>query len=100
MRTKTWGLMAFIAATTIMAAAVEAQTTTDRAEKAGAKFREKFDAADTDHDGFLSRDEAAKGMPRVAKHFDDIDANHDGKVSVQEIASYLSSKRAARGDAE
>lgn len=64
----------------------------------GEKLREKFAAADTDHDGALSRAEAAAGMPRVAKHFDEIDANHDGKLSFAEIASYLAQARAARDD--
>ncbi|MEP6483133.1 MAG: EF-hand domain-containing protein [Rudaea sp.] len=70
--------------------------TPDRTQKAGEKLREKFSAADIDHDGSLTRDEAAKGMPHAAKHFDDIDANHDGKLSLQEIAQYLSAKRRAR----
>ncbi len=69
----------------------------ERGKKAVEKLREKFDAADANHDGFLSRDEAAKGMPRVAKHFDEIDADHDGKVSMQEIAQFISAKRKARG---
>lgn len=62
------------------------------------KFAEKFDAADGNHDGFLTRDEAAKGMPRAAKHFDAIDADHDGKLSRQEIAQFLATKRKARED--
>jgi Ca2+-binding EF-hand superfamily protein len=60
------------------------------------KFTEKFDAADSDHDGFLSRDEATKSMPRIAKNFDAIDTNHDGKLSPQEIAQFLAAKRKAR----
>lgn len=100
MRTKIAALVAVIAATTIATATVQAQTTTDRVEKTGAKFREKFDAADVDHDGFLSRDEAAKSLPRVAKHFDLIDTNHDGKVSRQEVADYLIAKRASRSESQ
>ncbi len=57
-------------------------------------MRDKFTAADLDHDGLLTRDEA-KGMPRVLKNFDEIDANHDGKVSLQELAQFMKSKRAS-----
>ena len=92
-------LLAILAIAATTAFATDTPTQTNRIEKAGAKIREKFDAADADHDGFLSRDEAAKGMPRVMKHFDEIDANHDGKLSMQELAQYLRSKRAAREDA-
>ena len=73
--------------------AIHAQTS-DRAEKTMEKAREKFNGADTDHDGFLTRDEAKK-MPRVSAHFDDIDADHNGKVSMQEIAQYFAAKRKA-----
>ena len=75
-----------------------AQTTpspTDKTKKIE-KFNEKFDAADIDHDGFLTRDEAAKSLPHIAKHFDAIDVNHDGKLSRQEIAQFLAWKRKAK----
>jgi Ca2+-binding EF-hand superfamily protein len=68
----------------------------DRAQKFAEKAHEKFNSADLDHDGLLTKDEAAKGMPRLAKHFDEIDANHDGKLSWQEVSQYAISKRAAR----
>ncbi|HZP65621.1 MAG TPA: EF-hand domain-containing protein [Rudaea sp.] len=63
---------------------------------AGQRLRERIAAADTDHDGYLSRDEAAKGMPKLAAHFDEIDTDHDGKLSTPEIAAYLKKLRAAR----
>ena len=69
-----------------------------RREQIVAQARERFAAADTDHDGFLTRDEAAKGMPRVADHFDEIDARHAGKVSLDDILHYLAARR-AHGDA-
>lgn len=90
-----------VAALTMLAAATchaADAPAADRAEKAGAKLREKFDAADINHDGLLTRDEAAKGLPHAAKHFDEIDANHDGRLSVQEVAQYLRAKRAARAE--
>jgi Ca2+-binding EF-hand superfamily protein len=98
MRTKNLALAMLAVAMASTAVLADAQPSTDRAEKVGEKAREKFNAADTDHDGLLSRDEATKGMPRVAKHFDAIDANHDGKISLQEIAQFMNSKRAAHNE--
>ena len=94
MRTNIQMAALFIALTTAAFANDTAQP--QRVEKAGAKMREKFDVADTDHDGMLSRDEATKGLPHLAKHFDTIDANHDGKLSMQELAQFLRNKHAAR----
>ena len=85
----------------LTSAAAFADTTTpspDRIEKSGERMRERFEAADTDHDGLLSRDETAKGLPHLSKHFDAIDTNHDGKLSIQEIAVFMRNKRAVRGE--
>ena len=46
---------------------------------------ERFKKADTDSDGFLSKEEAEKGMPMVGRRFAEIDANKDGKISREEI---------------
>lgn len=85
-------------AVTTTALAADATAPTNRVEKAGAKMRERFEAADLDHDGLLSRDETAKGFPHLSKHFDAIDVNHDGKLSTAEIAQFLRNKRAVRGE--
>lgn len=61
--------------------------------RAMSQLRDKFAAADADHDGFLTREEAASGMPNVARHFDDIDAQHAGKVSLDQITQYLAAHR-------
>ncbi|SFS12174.1 hypothetical protein SAMN05216570_2623 [Dyella sp. OK004] len=53
-----------------------------------------FDAADRDHDGMLTKDEAEKGnVPFIAHHFDQIDREHRGKVSKQDVAAYLQSRQ-------
>ncbi|HEY2344796.1 MAG TPA: EF-hand domain-containing protein [Xanthomonadaceae bacterium] len=57
--------------------------------------RERFEQADTDHDGRLSRNEA-QAMPFVAKQFDAIDANHDGYVTLDEMRAAWAQKRAMR----
>lgn len=42
-----------------------------------------FNAADTNHDGYLDRKEA-EAMPMLSMYFDEVDANKDGKVTRQE----------------
>lgn len=67
-----------------------------RAQRFAAKAQERFAAADANHDGLISRDEAQQGMPRIAQHFDDVDTDHDGQLSREELAAYLKSLRASR----
>jgi hypothetical protein len=43
-----------------------------------------FDEIDTNHDGFISRDEY---MAAQKKRFDEFDTNHDGKIDAKEIAN-------------
>lgn len=59
-----------------------------------ARVEARFQRADADHDGALSRAEAEKGMPRLARHFDVIDANKDGVVSRAELET---ARKAHRG---
>lgn len=59
-----------------------------------------FDAANTAHDGHLTKDQAEKAdWSRVVKHFDEIDTDHEGWVSVDEIHAYNKSHRKHRKDA-
>ena len=46
---------------------------------------EKFAAADVNHDGKLTLEEAKAGMPRVAKNFAKIDADQKGDVTARPI---------------
>lgn len=51
-----------------------------------------FEAADRNHDGLLSKEEAQAGKtPFIAKHFDKIDREHRGQVSKQDVAAYVES---------
>ena len=45
----------------------------------------KFAAADVDHDGKLTLEEAKAGMPRVAKNLDKIDTGKKGYVTADQI---------------
>jgi len=60
------------------------------------RFEQYFRRADSDGDGRLSRDEAKRGLPRVAAKFDAIDTNHDGFVSLEEMRAWLAARRALR----
>ncbi|MGO4576398.1 calcium-binding protein [Cupriavidus sp. 2TAF22] len=70
------------------------------AKEAKAKFAETFKAADTDHDGKLTREEAQAGMPEVYKHFDEIDVKKTGSVSQRQIGAFWAAKAKQRATAQ
>jgi len=59
-------------------------------KEAKAKIAEHFKAADTNHDGKLTREEAKAGMPRVYEVFDKIDVRKRGYVTERQIGAYWS----------
>jgi hypothetical protein len=65
------------------------------AQRAG-RMQARFAAADVDHDGRLTRDEAKSGMPFVYKHFDDIDTQKAGSITMADIAAYARDRRGAK----
>ncbi|WP_430391733.1 EF-hand domain-containing protein [Dyella sp. 20L07] len=57
-----------------------------------ANAAKNFDAADKNHDGLLTKEEAEKGhVPFIRAHFDEIDKTHRGVVSKQDVADYVRS---------
>jgi hypothetical protein len=44
------------------------------------EFTEEFLRLDTDHDGFISREDA-KNWPELSREFDKFDRDHDGRMS-------------------
>lgn len=70
------------------------------AKEAKARFAEKFNAADADHDGKLTRQEAEAGMPNVAKDFDKIDTKKTGSVTQKQIGAYYAAKAKQRRAAQ
>jgi Ca2+-binding EF-hand superfamily protein len=55
-------------------------------EQRRADMQERFNKADTNKDGGLSKAELqAAGMGRLLEHFDRIDANKDGKITPEEM---------------
>jgi|GEM_PF-1203750 len=62
-------------------------------------LRARFEAANTAHDGHLTRAEAEHGLPFVAEHFDEIDTSRKGYVTYDEVLSWIRARRHARDDA-
>lgn len=79
----------FVAAIALTPLVVFAMPDNSRAQQAAAKLSQRFDLADADHDGKLTRSEADAGMPRVAEHFDEIDADHKGYVTKDQIVAVM-----------
>lgn len=59
------------------------------------KMSARFDEADIDHDGKLTKAESAK-LPRIEKNFDAIDKDGHGYVTRADIASWFKTQAAAR----
>jgi Ca2+-binding EF-hand superfamily protein len=71
-----------------------------------------FKTLDTNHDGFVSKEEiaslqtqfeqrSAKSAPKRAAHlFDHLDTNHDGKITQEEVDASRAKRRAATGKAK
>ncbi len=64
-------------------------------------MQQRFDAANTTHDGKLTLDQAKAGhMTRVVQHFDAMDTAKKGFVTMDEIRAYGRAQRAARKAAQ
>jgi Ca2+-binding EF-hand superfamily protein len=61
-----------------------------------AQLKTRFDQADANHDGQLTRDEAKAGMPRVYSQFDAIDTRHQGFVTMDDIKTFAAGKMGSR----
>ncbi|CAB1368265.1 exported protein of unknown function [Denitratisoma oestradiolicum] len=60
----------------------------EMARLAKEKAQAKFDAADEDKDGKLSRDEVTKAFTYMAENFDKLDADKDGFLSWEEYVGH------------
>lgn len=65
----------------------------DMARAAEKKAVERFDKADADKDGFISKEEAQATLPYIAENFDKYDKNKDGKLSWEEFVGHDKWKR-------
>jgi hypothetical protein len=60
------------------------------------KLRERFDAADADHSGTLTQQEAQRaGLGYVSENFAAIDTSHRGEVSFEQVQAWLDKRAAA-----
>ncbi len=58
-------------------------------------LHQRFEQANTTHDGHLTEEQAKLGMKSVARHFDVIDKDHKGYVTEEDIHAYYKAVRAA-----
>ena len=65
-----------------------------------AKAQERWQAADQDADGAISRDEAQASMPRMAERFEQFDVDKDGKVERAEMHQFRMRKKDCKGSSE
>lgn len=60
----------------------------DIARLAKEKAQARYDAADADKDGKLSRDEVSRDLPYMAQNFDKLDLDHDGFLNWEEYVGH------------
>ncbi len=85
-------LVALVLATTAQAQAANPA----RLEKARSELQKRFEAADANKDGKLTREEAQARMPRIYKNYDAIDASGSGAISLADIEAFFVSKKGSR----
>lgn len=67
-------------------------------QQALSKLRLRFEEADGNHDGRLTREEAQQGgLGYVAKHFKDIDTAGRGDVGFEDVGRFLRQRAVAAG---
>lgn len=86
-----------LAAASIPAAAAIAPVDPNAPAPAAHPMRDRFQAANTTHDGHLTLDQAKAGhLALVVQHFGDIDQQHRGYVTMVDIHAYQKQRHAAR----
>jgi hypothetical protein len=89
----------------LIAAQANAQTTPAPAAPAtaapassrAATMAHRFEAANTTHDGHLTKAQAqAAHWTTVVRHFDAIDKDHTGYVTADQLSTYAAAQRAQR----
>ena len=80
----------------LMFAASAAAAQTPAPSHAHRTLAERFDEANTTHDGHLTAEQARAKMPAVSRDFAAIDTGNRGYVTVDDIKAYNREKRAAK----
>ena len=66
--------------------------------KKGVSMQAKFDAANTTHDGKLTKEQAAAAhMKGIVKNFDKVDADHKGYVTIEDMNAYHKAMHGKKG---
>jgi len=65
-------------------------------EEALTVMHQRFDSADSNHDGRISREDARDRMPFVYRNFDAIDTEHKGYVTMAQIEAYAARQGMSR----
>jgi len=82
-------LAAFVAVAPAFAQQEQGQRQQMTPEQREQRLADHFNAADTNHDGKLSLEEAKAGMPMLARNFDQIDTEHTGGVTLEQLKAYM-----------
>ncbi len=65
-----------------------------------AQLSSRFQQADVNHDGLLTREEAQAGMPLVAQRFDEIDTTRKGTITLVQLRAFMQTEMAQRTAAQ
>lgn len=85
-------LIGLVLLTTTALTFAEPSMDSTKLQKLSDELQKRFAAADVDHDGKLTREEAKGKMPRVYKNFDAIDAEKTGYVTIEQISQFAETK--------
>ena len=81
--------------TALVPLAASAQTAPDTTAKSAHPMLDRFEKANTTHDGHLTQAQAQSGnMPMVAKQFGAIDTDHKGYVTLQDVRQFMQARHA------
>jgi hypothetical protein len=80
----------------LLLAATGAFAQAGRAARMQAELHKRFAAADANHDGKLTRDEAKGHMPRVYSGFDAIDTAKAGSVTLDQVQAHAKAQMGQR----
>jgi Ca2+-binding EF-hand superfamily protein len=80
-----------VAVILVIAAAAHSQVAVPTRQTLPPELEDQFRAADLDHDGAVSKEEARRGRLQLSDQFDSVDADHNGIVTLLELARGLRS---------
>ncbi|BEV71120.1 MULTISPECIES: hypothetical protein [unclassified Paludibacterium] len=73
----------------ILLAVLAASATSQALADSHPLVERRFKAADANHDGHLTKNEAQAGMPKVATVFDQIDTDKKGYITLKQLEAYV-----------